>query len=132
MAHTYSRLFRLWDYNVSHNQLLLRSPRSPDVSKNIDIVFWGVQYIGIPTALAGIEIDEATTGDMQLAEQMLGRALDSSDVRPIVSRERRYLIVASGFKVLENELDIFESSLEYFAGSDPNRNLGAFFPHNCR
>jgi LmbE family N-acetylglucosaminyl deacetylase len=36
------RDFKLWDYRVSHAQLLLRSPMSPDRGTNVDVQFWGV------------------------------------------------------------------------------------------
>ena len=125
-----TRQFRLWDYSVSHNQMLLRSPRSPEVPTNIDVVFWGVQYLEMPTMLDGIEMGEATSDESEAMERFAGKNFKTSDVHWIVSRHERFLVVASGFKVLENDLDIFDSSLEYFAGTDSNRNLGKVLSHS--
>lgn len=58
------RHFKLWAYTVSHNFLILRSPRMyPDqegyddtLGYNIDIEFSTVAYLDIPTIMNGIEI----------------------------------------------------------------------------
>ena len=123
------RRFRLWDYNVSHQQMLLRSPRSLDSDINVDIVMWGVEYLDLATSLDGVTMASASAEELARAEQALGKDLDSSHVFCFISGDRRFIVVAAGFKVLENELDIFDSSLEYFAGTDPARTLGAVLAH---
>jgi hypothetical protein len=40
-----SRRFQLWEYRVSHGSLLVRSPKGPDATTNVDLVFDGVEYI---------------------------------------------------------------------------------------
>lgn len=126
------RRFRLWDYNVSHKQLLLRSPGSPDAGSNVDIVMWGVEYLDLPTSLDGVAMASASAEELGRAERALGKAVDGSRVFCLVSGDRRSVVVAGGFKVLENELDPFESSLEYFAGTDPARALGTLLAHSAR
>lgn len=126
------RRFRLWDYNVSHKQMLLRSPGSPDAGSNVDIVMWGVEYLDLPTSLDGVAIAPASAEECRRAERALGKALDGSRVFCLDSGDRRSLVVAAGFKVLENDLDPFESSLEYFAGTDPARTLGTVVAHSGR
>lgn len=101
------RKFRMWDYRVSHNQLLIRSPQTPDISTNVDIVFWGVDRVDLPTAFNGLEL-------IKRGEEDFSIGTDSGE----------YSILASGCKVLENELDIFESSLESFASSEAEKDLG--------
>jgi hypothetical protein len=54
MTFVSDRRFSLWDYNVSHKQMLLRSPKSPDLQKNIDIVMWGVEYIDLATSFVDV------------------------------------------------------------------------------
>lgn len=124
------RRFRIWDYNVSHNQMLLRSPKSPEVAKNIDIVFWGVEFVGIPTALDTVELALVEKDEKVIGEFLPVKTHEAANVYRLVSRERQYFVVAGGFKVLENELDIFDSSLEYFGGPDPARNLGEVLSHS--
>jgi len=124
MIYSSDRIFRLWDYNVSHDQLLLRSPKSDEFATNVDVCFWRVEYIAIPAMFAGIQIHEMLESERRGVESMLGRAFDKSSGHCVMSFAKRYLVVAAGFKVLENTLDIFESSLEYFAATDPKRDLG--------
>jgi hypothetical protein len=124
------RRFRLWDYNVSHNQLLIRSPKSVDLGTNVDIVMWGIEYIDVITALNGVTMATASLEERRRAEQFLGKGLESSQVLCFISGGSRFIVVAAGFKVLENDLDIFDSSLEYFAGTDPARTLGTVLAHS--
>lgn len=124
------RYFQLWDYSVSHKQMLLRSPKSPDVAMNFDIVLWGVEYIDLATSLQGLSITSPTCEDVTRAGQAMGYTVDPSHVHCFASGDRRFVVVAHGYKVLRNDLDIFESSLEYFAGTDPSRNLGEILAHS--
>jgi hypothetical protein len=124
------RRFRLWDYNVSHNQMLIRSPKSVDVGTNVDIVMWGIEYIDIITTLDGLTMAIASLEERRRAEQSLGKDLESSQALCFISGGTRFIVVAAGFKVLENDLDIFDSSLEYFAGTDPARTLGIVLAHS--
>jgi len=60
------RTFRLWAYSISHNYLVLRSPKveadqldcEESLSSNIDIEFITVQYIDISCLLSNIEMKE--------------------------------------------------------------------------
>ena len=54
MSFVSERRFCLWDCNISHKQLLLRSPRTPEIATNIDIVLWGVEFLQLPTVLDGV------------------------------------------------------------------------------
>jgi hypothetical protein len=42
------RAFQLWEYKVSHGSLLIRSPKGPEISTNIDLVCVGVEYPAAP------------------------------------------------------------------------------------
>lgn len=124
------RTFRLWQFLVSHNQLLIRSPRSSVHCSNIDIVFWGVEYVEMPSHLKGVTMTANTTLEIEKAETLIGKSDETSSVFVIESESRKFLIIAGGFKVLRNNLDIFESSLELFAGSDPLKYLGEVLAHS--
>lgn len=107
------RKFRIWDYKVSHSQLLIRSPQSADVATNIDLVFWGVERIDLPTSFQGVVMLREVDGLIH-----------------IQSGGQSYRVAAGGFKVLENTLDIFESSLEGFAATEEQRNIGDVLAHS--
>lgn len=124
------RTFRLWQFFVSHNQLLIRSPKSTQHCSNIDIVFWGVEYIEIPSFLKSVKLTENTTRDIEKAETLIGKSVEASSVFIVESETGKYLIIAGGFKVLRNNLDLFESSLELFSGSDPIKDPGEVLAHS--
>lgn len=107
------RRFRLWDYKVSHKQLLIRSPRGADVETNVDLVFWGVERMDLATSFDGLVLSTTDEGHFQ-----------------IQTDGKFFQVVASGFKVLENSLDIFDSSLEGFAATSENRDLGTLLAHS--
>jgi len=62
-------MFRLWEFKVSHNQLLLRSSKKKFQSRNIDIAFVGVGYVEIPTKLDGITICQPSANEI---DRMVG------------------------------------------------------------
>jgi hypothetical protein len=114
MSQTLTRSFRLWDFRVSHDQLLLRSPKTKDIATNSDIAFVGVEYVELPTLLNDAALDEAGDDDIRRAELALGKTVPRSRVFVLKCGERRYLVVAAAMKSFENDLDLFESSLETF------------------
>lgn len=115
------RIFRLWDYRVSHDQLLLRSAQTPDIQTNVDIVFWGVEYIVLPTMLHGLLIRKGTIHDVKNIP-IVNPIRDSVFIIETIGCS--FFVAALGCKVLENQLDIFESSLEMFSIKEPQRDIG--------
>src|SRR5437879_4562815 len=109
------RAFHLWEYQVSHGQLLIRSPKSPSgrdepgCDTNVDLVCLGVEYLALPASLHGLEVTQATDDEKAQIEQLLGRKLEPKNIRILVSLGQRYPIVAAFFSLSENDWDIFES-----------------------
>lgn len=108
------RSFRVWEFRVSHDQLLLRSARSQQHAQNLDVIFAGVDYLELPTKLGEIEITRPTAEDLRRLHAAFREDVAERDVHVIVSGGRRFIVVAAGMKVTLNDLDIFESSLESF------------------
>jgi hypothetical protein len=106
--------FRVWDFRVSHDQLLVRSPKNAQESKNIDIAFVGVEYMDLPTKMRDLVLNEVGHDDLRKAEDALGRVVPKDQVFAIRANNRNYLVVAAAMKVFENDLEVFESSLESF------------------
>src|SRR5436853_5977710 len=52
------RHFQIWRYTTSLRQLLLRSTREQGHPTRIDVLFVNVQYVKLPTSLAGLVIYE--------------------------------------------------------------------------
>lgn len=107
-----SRQFQLWDYNVSHQQLLLRSPKSQEEETNVDLIFHGVEQISLPTSLAGVQI-VAQPFDGEIATRE--RLSTAGTVYVINSEGKTGWIVAYGCWAFENRVGLFESTLQYYA-----------------
>lgn len=123
------RRFKLWEYTVSHKQLLIRSPATPDISGNIDIIFWGVEYINVPSAFKGLSLNASTLADREKFKLESGVTLLSS-VFCLNTENQRCFISDLGFKVLSNELDIFESTLAHPWSDHPVEWYGQVLSHS--
>lgn len=110
MQYNFNRKFKLWAYTVSHLSLLLRSEmRYPDqedfcedTAYNIDIEFWGVTYINIPTNLCNIVIKEININELtyEIDENLL---LDGIKIFEIKSKDNKYYIIADGILIGKNK-----------------------------
>lgn len=110
------RRFQVWEYHVSHGELLIRSPKSPESNSspeqltNVDLIFDGVQYMALPRAFTGFEVADPRPEELRSIEQQIGKAVKHPQkVVVLVSGERRFYVVAAHFKIDENDLDFFES-----------------------
>jgi hypothetical protein len=117
---TIDRTFKLWDYHTSHNHLLLRSPKSPGSNRtppantNIDIKFFGVSYLNIPTLLRGFEIVTPNVEEINTIDSLFPNRTAENKIFIIVSAGNRYLLVAVGCEISENDLDIFQTTLDRY------------------
>lgn len=114
----HNRHFQVWEYIVSHQQLLIRSPKSPGSADrpaqttNLDLLCLGVEFMSLPRSFHGLELTPATTDEMRLINQVLPDALPER-LRILVTKSGRFPIVASFFIFSENNWDIFESPIEF-------------------
>ena len=118
------RCFQLWQYKVSHKQLLVRSPRTLKIQYNIDIIFWGVGAVDIPTTLNGLTLSDVAAGEGSTADDAPTNRSSALTRFRITSGGRRYSVTAIGSQVFRNHLDIFESSLADFSENDGKRDRG--------
>ncbi|HEY1068138.1 MAG TPA: hypothetical protein VGE52_18590 [Pirellulales bacterium] len=120
-----SRSFQLWDYHVSHRQMLVRSPQEPAVADNIDLVFWGVEYVSLPTLMNGIVVRLANAGE-QILLASTGFTPSTSGTRlfSVASGESQGFVRALHGKALRNTLDIFDSTLVYVFRDRPVEEYG--------
>jgi hypothetical protein len=110
----YDRRFRMWDYRVSHDQMLLRSPKSEEHLRNQDLVFVGVQYLELPTMLKELALVEPKAVERERVAQVLGRSIPEDQVFVLSTGQSRFLVVAAAMRSFENDLSFLESSLESF------------------
>ena len=106
------RHFQLWEYKVSHGSLLIRSPKTQELETNVDLICVGVEYFEMPRHLREFAMKAASVQEIARLSDILNKQLKSSSVRIIVSEGRRFPIVAAGFKISENDSDIFQSPFD--------------------
>jgi hypothetical protein len=108
------RKFRIWEFQVSHSRLLIRSPKSSLHPMNVDLMFFAVRYVNIPTFLNGIEIVDVVPDEVSNISAMIGRTVQTSDVFVFLSEGQRFVVVSGAMKISENEMDIFETEFKDF------------------
>lgn len=71
------RLFQVWQYTVSHRQLLLRSTRDEAFPKRLEILFKAVDFMAVPPILDGLKITACSPpeGELAAASAVAGSAI---------------------------------------------------------
>jgi hypothetical protein len=108
------RYFLLYDYNVSHGELLIRSAKTQEHKKNIDVIFFGVKYIKLFVFLWGVSIINIDNSKLiNFESELLDTHFsnDTGNIFMISSKGEKFYIVASYFKIYENDLNFGETSL---------------------
>ncbi len=123
------RRFQVWDYHVSHARMLIRSPSGAQSPTNIDIIFFGIKYIGIPSTFLGLRIDTISVDETLQLGLTRDEHDDSSTTFRLESEGRFYYIMALACRVFENELDLFDSSLENPCEDRPRSDPGQVIAH---
>jgi len=104
--------FTVFDYFISHGQLLIRSKKGDDQKYNIDIIFFDTTFLQLFTFLHGLTIrivDKDNLSKYDSVNKYL--EYDNSNLFEIISGNEKYYIAASFVKVFENELEFNETSL---------------------
>jgi len=103
------RKFQLWEYSVSHGSLLIRSPKNNKNKINIDVKFFGIEYISAPRHLGEFQLASPSDNELQKLISILKKDLSPNNVYVLKSKAYRHLIVASKVKIEENKSEIFDS-----------------------
>jgi hypothetical protein len=103
-------VFMLWEYRVTHKQLLIRCPKLSEASKNVDLKFYNVEYVDLPSVFTDLEIDEVNQDDVAFASRRLGKPVERERIVVLKSRERRHVVVAgAALAISESSMGLFES-----------------------
>ena len=110
------RHFTLFDFLISHGHLLLRSMKNDVDENNIDIIFFGVEYIQLRVSLLGLSIGIVGKDKFDTTYESVKGFLknDNSHVFEIETRSEKFHLVASHFKVYENQLEFNESRVSFW------------------
>lgn len=102
------RKFKFWFYQVSHSEAIIRSPKT-DLNKvydrNIDIFLYDICYIEMPCILHDLQIAIANEKDKEYLSEKLGKDIPINKIIVLFSEGKKYYIVSSGIKILENNLE---------------------------
>ncbi len=102
------RKFKFWFYQISHSEAIIRSPKA-DLNKtyntNIDIYLGDIKYIEIPWLFRGLMIESGKQEDVAYLSQKLGEEIPAEKIIVMISEGKRFYVVASIIRIMENELD---------------------------
>ncbi len=118
-----NRPFQLWAYSVSHGQLLIRSARSREDPKNIDVAFFGVTRSDIPSGFFGLSIDEASTQETEIVFRPMGDVSQDDHLYRLRTGDKSFFVAAAAILVSENSLDYRETDLDFMAFVRPGQTL---------
>lgn len=109
---TSNRYFTLFDFLISHGQLLLRSSKNDKYTDNVDIIFFDVQYIQLHISLHGLSVSCPDKSELaNLIQLSSSSTAAGKQIFEIKSGDANYYIAASYFTVYENQLEFNETSL---------------------
>lgn len=114
----FERKFYLWFYQISHSEVIIRSPKNEEdgLYNNIDIYIGAVDYLELPCQFHGLRIKEATKGDVDYISSRLGKRVPEKKIIVLISENQKYYIVAPFYKILENNLKEDELPIHYWSG----------------
>lgn len=102
----------IFDYFISHGQLLIRSKKDDDQKSNIDIIFFDTTFLQIFTMLHSLTIRTISKDDFSKYNSVKKYlSNENSNLFELESGDEKYFIAASFVQVFENELEFSETSL---------------------
>jgi hypothetical protein len=111
---TSDRYFTIFDFHISHSQLLLRSSKGEKHQSNVDVIFFNVKFLQTPVSLWGISIEEIAESDAQLLElkhQFGEIEYKASRVYSVTTKKKEFYVICSFIKIFENQLEFDQTSL---------------------
>jgi hypothetical protein len=82
---------------------------------NTDLVFGGVKYVALPSAIRNPHVRRAAADELVAVEKVMGKKARASEVHIIEGDDAKGFVVAESTRRVLNALDLFESSLERYA-----------------
>lgn len=99
-----TRRYVIWEYAVTHAQLLLRSQRDNDNPTRIDVLFKGVSFLHMPDGLDIESIDEVSPAEV--------RSIGGEDALKALTYDRK------GFRLRSPSGDALVVALVMFSAED--------------
>ena len=108
---TKGRVFQLWEYHVTHGRLLIRSPGVKEGENNLDMIFYGVEFVSLCRFLKEVSVHEASLAKRKAIERALGKEIEPP-IRAWVLRHSagEAFIVGVQMEINENSDEFMKSS----------------------
>lgn len=109
------RNFQLWEYFVSHSQLLIRSPKTSDSEKNVDILFSGVKYISLPCSFSsrdGLVLQEGSQVDLLSFTSLTSFPDAENRLFWLICGESKHVVIADVCEISEKDGGFMENSIK--------------------
>ena len=123
----FEREFIFWFYQISHSEVIIRSPKNEDdmLYHNIDMYIEAVEYLELPFQFHGLRITEVTKEDVDYICMKLGKKVPEKEIIVLISENKKYYIVAFRYKILENDLNEDVIPIDYCLGGvvEPDNSL---------
>jgi len=110
------RTFRIWDYSVSHSQLLVRSAhdQSDECTDNVDLIFSGVFYIALADIFRGLAVRSPSEAELDDIEERSGVAEDATHrYYVLTSGGREYVVGAASLRIDTNRVPPWQTVLDF-------------------
>jgi len=107
----FTRRFQVWEYKVSHGQLLLRSVKGDGLPTRVDVLFKSVAAVHLPTAFDGLSVSETSEGeDTNL--HLLPGLQQKHGKKTFIVRGSQFTgyVIAGAFAFHEDELEYYDPS----------------------
>ena len=105
------RKFEVWEYTVSHAQLLLRSVRNEQHATRVDVLFKNVGFVMLPTSLTITAIEPVSAADPLVERAKAEEVLrDGQTAFALRSDEQDGLVVSGSMVSAEDDREYHEPS----------------------
>jgi hypothetical protein len=81
----FERQFAVWAYSVSHQRLMLRAVKDEAHATRVDVVFYGVEFLNMPTELGRLELYESDDAPLRAGGTKTYRVLSDQEESSIVA-----------------------------------------------
>ena len=105
------RYFTIFDFFISHGQLLIRASKNDTYNTNIDILFFDVKFMQLKTYLSGVSIQRVEDVASNIIDSTTNLNLEQIKIFEIESERAKFYVASSFIHVYENELEFNETSL---------------------
>jgi len=106
------RRFKVWDYAVSHQQMVIRSLGPDEGSPNLDLHFRGVEFVRAPTVFHGLSVVDPTDDEIAgVQESLAPRGCRPDMVWVLESGGHRHIVVAADLNIAETDYPMMSTAL---------------------